>query len=119
MLAIVRRSPPTVAAFVAFFVIETTVGLVRSPTLWDRPWHGVAVAAVLALWLSLIVRWRQRWAWLLLLLAELSGVLSPVWGEWHGALVYAANLTTAALLLSSGMRRWVGVGKHRHRTAQT
>jgi hypothetical protein len=119
MLAIVRRSPPTVAAFVVFFVTETAVGLARSPSLWDRPWHGVAVAALLALWLSLVVRWRQRWAWLLLLLTELSGVLSPAWGEWHGALVYAANLATAALLLSSGMRRWVDVGKRRHRTVRT
>jgi hypothetical protein len=102
-----------VVAFFVLFTAECCYGLARSPKLWDRPVRGVLVVLFLVLWLAAVVVWRQRWAWVLMLLTVLSGVLEPLWGDWHGALVYGVNVVSVGLLLAPAMRSYVGVERRR------
>jgi hypothetical protein len=99
-----------VAAFFVLYTAGCCYGLARSPKLWDRrPVEAVLVVLLLALWLAAVVVWRQRWAWALMLLTSLSGVLEPLWGNWHGPLTYGANVVSVGLLLAPAMRSYVGV----------
>jgi hypothetical protein len=86
---------------------EIGYGLTRSPKLWHHPWRGVVVVMLLVLWVAALVLWRRRWAWVLMLVVTASAVVAPLW-EWNGVLVYAFNVVTLGLLISPGMRRYVG-----------
>jgi hypothetical protein len=66
------------------------------------------------LWLAAIVVWRQRWAWVLMLLLDASVVLAPIWGESSSLIPYAVNVLSLGLLLSPGMRGWVNVTSRSH-----
>src|SRR4051794_4272171 len=105
-----RRPRLAVTAFGLLNLVYVIGALALSSSLWRyHPSRGVAVALVLLLWLAAIVVWRRRWAWALMLLFVLAALLSPIWGKWNGGVPFAVNLLSLGLLLSPGMRRWVGV----------
>jgi hypothetical protein len=114
----IRRMPPVVAAFSLFTIATFAVGI-SSSSMWDHPARATLLVLLLVLWLAAVVVWRQRWAWLLLVVVTVVAVVSPAWGEWEGAALYVCNVISLALLLSPGMRRWVGADKRRHRPAPT
>jgi hypothetical protein len=103
-----REAPRVVRAYLLFSVVTIAVALARSPKLWEHPVRGAVLATLLVSWVTAIVVWRQRWAWTLMVLVQLSAVLSPAWERWDGPVVYASNLVALALLLSPELRRWVG-----------
>jgi hypothetical protein len=49
-----------------------------------------------------------------MLLTSLSAAVSPIWGEWSGARSYTYSLVILGLLVSPGMRRYVGAYWPRH-----
>ena len=113
-VADLRRAPAVVVVFPLLTAAGVAYGLSRSPRLFHHPVDATLVIALLVLWVAAVVLWRQRWAWGLMLLASLTGVVAPIWGEWHGPLAYGFNVATAWLLLMPGMRRYVGVNWWRH-----
>jgi len=100
----------------AYLVIEAIrVAVVLAISDWSKYVTARVVANVLfALLIAAVVVWRQRWALFLSLLIAFVAFVSPAWGEWPGPVLYVANLVSLALLVSPGMRRWVGVGRRRH-----
>lgn len=113
-VADLRRAPAVVVVFPLLTAAGVAYGLSRSPRLFHHPVDAALVIALLVLWVAAVVLWRQRWAWALMLLASLSGVLAPIWAEWHGPLIYGFNVATACLLLTPGMRQYMGVHWWRH-----
>jgi hypothetical protein len=120
MLDVLRRTPRVVVAYALLYCTTFTVGLARSTSLWNHhPARGAVVAMLVAFLLAAVVVRRQPWAWVVLLLLDLVAVLSPAWGEWNGAFPYVNNVVSLALIMSPPMRRWVGIGKPRGRSAAT
>jgi hypothetical protein len=108
-IAALRRAPPAVLAFLLVSTATISYGLAQaSPKFWQHPVRPALVILLLVLWLAAVVLWRQRWAWALSLIASGVGVAS---GLWEGVTVFAfvSNLVTFGLLISPGMRRYVGV----------
>ncbi len=111
LLVVLRvKGSPMPRSVLAFAIFTLTLYAVRLPGdhgLWRHPAGAAVIVAVSLLWLAGIVLWRALWTWWLWLVAELVGLVGPLW-KHESVTNYVIGVVLLAFLVSPGMRSWVG-----------